>query len=82
MRLVHGESDGLPGLIVDRYADVVVMQISSAGCHRWRDAIIEALQRTDRERVRIYERSDADVLELEGLEQRTGVVRGKLGTRR
>jgi 23S rRNA (cytosine1962-C5)-methyltransferase len=78
-RLVHGESDGLPGLIVDRYADVVVVQISSAGCHRWREAIIEALQRITAARA-IYERSDADVLELEGLTARTGLLRGELGT--
>ena len=78
-RLVHAESDGLPGLIVDRYADVVVMQISSAGCHRWRDAIIEALQRITASRA-LFERSDADVLELEGLAPRTGLVGGSLDT--
>jgi 23S rRNA (cytosine1962-C5)-methyltransferase len=78
-RLVHGESDGLPGLIVDRYADVVVVQISSAGCNRWREAIIEALQRITAARA-IYERSDADVLELEGLTARTGLLRGELDT--
>jgi 23S rRNA (cytosine1962-C5)-methyltransferase len=77
LRMVHGESDGLPGLIVDRYADVVVMQISSAGCHRWREAITAALDELTGARA-LYERSDADVLELEGLQQRTGVVRGKL----
>ncbi len=78
-RLVHGESDGLPGLIVDRYADVVVLQISSAGCHRWRDAIIESLQQITAARA-IYERSDADVLELEGLAPRTGLAKGMLDT--
>ena len=78
-RLVHGESDGLPGLIVDRYADVVVLQISSAGCHRWRDAIIDALQHITAARA-IYERSDADVLELEGIAPRTGLVQGELDT--
>jgi 23S rRNA (cytosine1962-C5)-methyltransferase len=76
-RLVHGESDGLPGLIVDRYADVVVVQISSAGCHRWREAIIDSLQKLTAARA-VYERSDADVLELEGLAARTGVVKGEL----
>jgi len=76
-RLVHAESDGLPGLIVDRYADVVVLQISSAGCHRWRETIIESLQQLTGARA-IYERSDADVLELEGLAPRTGLVKGKL----
>lgn len=77
VRLIHGESDGLPGLIADRYADVVVMQISSAGCHRWRDPITAALDELTGARA-LYERSDADVLELEGLESRTGVVRGTL----
>jgi len=43
MRLVHGESDGLPGLIVDRYADVLVVQYLSAGAERWREAILDAL---------------------------------------
>ena len=76
-RLVHGESDGLPGLIVDRYADIVVVQISSAGCQRWRDAIIDALQEITGARA-IYERSDSDVLELEGLQPHTGLVRGTL----
>jgi 23S rRNA (cytosine1962-C5)-methyltransferase len=77
VRLIHGESDGLPGLIADRYGDVVVMQISSAGCHRWRDAITAALDELTGARA-LYERSDADVLELEGLERRTGVLRGTL----
>ena len=76
-RLIHGESDGLPGLIADRYADVVVMQISSVGCHLWRDTIIAALDELTGARA-LYERSDADVLELEGLEHHTGVVRGTL----
>jgi 23S rRNA (cytosine1962-C5)-methyltransferase len=77
VRLIHGESDGLPGLIADRYGDVVVMQISSAGCHRWRDAITAALDELTGARA-LYERSDADVLELEGLERRIGVLRGTL----
>lgn len=76
-RLVHGESDGLPGLIVDRYADVVVVQISSAGCDRWREAIVESLQRLTGARA-VYERSDADVMELEGLPLKKGLVAGEL----
>jgi 23S rRNA (cytosine1962-C5)-methyltransferase len=76
-RLLHGESDGLPGLIVDRYAGVLVVQISSAGCARWRDAIFDTLQDITAARA-IYERSDADVLELEGLTPRTGLARGAL----
>ena len=43
LRLVHGESDGLPGLIVDRYADVLVAQFLAAGVERWRDPILDAL---------------------------------------
>lgn len=78
-RLVHGESDGLPGLIADRYADVIVLQISSAGCRRWREDIIESLQRITGARA-IYERSDSDVLELEGLQPQTGLARGELAS--
>ncbi|MGA8050076.1 MAG: class I SAM-dependent methyltransferase [Burkholderiales bacterium] len=75
MRLVHGESDGLPGLVVDRYADVLVAQFLSAGTDRWRDAILDALvELTGCEAV--FERSDAEVRRLEGLEPRAGFVRG------
>src|SRR5262249_46728554 len=38
LRLVHGESDGLPGLVADRYGDVLVVQLLSAGCEKWREA--------------------------------------------
>src|SRR6185295_5460678 len=54
-------------------------QISSAGCQRWRDAIVGSLQRITAARA-VYERSDADVLELEGLEPRTGLAAAKLTT--
>ncbi|MEQ1880130.1 MAG: class I SAM-dependent methyltransferase [Burkholderiales bacterium] len=77
VRLVHGESDGLPGLIVDRYADVVVVQFSSAGCMAWRDTIVDMLQELTAARA-IYERSDSDILELEGLTPCTGLLRGTL----
>jgi 23S rRNA (cytosine1962-C5)-methyltransferase len=75
LRLVHGESDGLPGLIADRYADTVVVQLLSAGCEKWRDTLIGIL----RERsgcARIYERSDTDVRELEGLPESSGLIFG------
>ena len=75
MRLVHGESDGLPGLIVDRYGDTLVAQFLSTGAEKWRGEIADALQEatglTD-----IYERSDADVRQLEGLAPRSGPLRG------
>jgi 23S rRNA (cytosine1962-C5)-methyltransferase len=75
LRLVHGEADGLPGFIVDRYADTLVAQVLSAGIERWRDLLADALvEQTGC--ARIYERSDADVRELEGLPVRTGVMRG------
>lgn len=77
MRLVHGESDGLPGLIVDRYGDVLVMQLGSAGAERWRDVCVEALWQTCAPAC-IYERSDSDGRELEGLPARCGVLRGEL----
>jgi 23S rRNA (cytosine1962-C5)-methyltransferase len=75
LRLIHAESDGLPGLIVDRYGDVLVMQIGSAGPERWRDSIADILQEICKP-VCIYERSDSDSRTLEGLELRNGVQRG------
>ena len=77
MRLIHAESDGLPGLIVDRYSEVLVMQIGSAGVERWRDTIADMLQALCKP-VCIYERSDSDARELEGLEIRNGILRGTL----
>ena len=75
LRLVHGESDGLPGLVVDRYADVLVAQFLAAGVERWREPILDALaELTGCEAV--FERSDADVRRLEGLAARVGFVRG------
>ena len=75
MRLVHGEADGLPGLIVDRYGDVLCAQFLSAGAERWREVIADALCAITGLR-RLYERSDASVRTLEGLEARTGWLRG------
>jgi len=77
MRLIHGESDGLPGLIVDQYGNVLVMQLGSAGPEHWRDTFADILQELCSP-VCIYERSDSDGRELEGLPARSGVVRGAL----
>lgn len=77
LRLVNGESDGLPGLIVDRYGEVLVMQLLSAGPESWRDVLCDELQVLTGVRA-IYERSDADVRELEGLPLRSGLLRGEL----
>src|SRR4051794_15239475 len=76
MRLVHGEADGLPGVIADRYGETVVVQLLSAGADRWREAIADALCGLPGVE-RVWERSDADARELEGLKPRTGLLRGK-----
>jgi 23S rRNA (cytosine1962-C5)-methyltransferase len=79
LRLVHGESDGLPGVIVDRYADVLVAQFLSAGAERWREAILDGLvEATHCDAV--FERSDAEVRKLEGLAPRIGWARSAGGT--
>ncbi len=75
VRLVHGEADGLPGLVVDRYGDVLSAQFSSAGAERWKDTIADALMAATGA-ARLYERSDASVRELEGLPPVTGWLRG------
>jgi 23S rRNA (cytosine1962-C5)-methyltransferase len=81
MRLVHGESDGLPGLVVDRYADVLVAQFLSAGAEHWREAILDALvDATGCEAI--YERSDAEVRQLEGLAPKVGFARGNRAAKR
>jgi 23S rRNA (cytosine1962-C5)-methyltransferase len=74
-RLVHAESDGIPGLHVDRYGEFLVMQFLAAGVERWRTEITDALQEMVRPRG-ILERSDVDVREKEGLEPRYGVLAG------
>jgi 23S rRNA (cytosine1962-C5)-methyltransferase len=76
VRLVHAESDGLPGVVIDRYAATVVLQLSSAGAMRWRDAIADAVMELVQPHT-IYERSDADVLALEGINPSVGVLRGE-----
>ena len=67
-RLVHGEGDFLPGLVVDRYDDVLVVQITTAGMEVVKEAIIEALEKVVRPRA-ILVRNDSAVRQLEGLEQ-------------
>ena len=65
-RLVHGEADGLPGLIVDRYGDTLSAQFLSAGTERWREPIVQQLCAITG-LARVYERSDSGVRGLEGL---------------
>lgn len=73
-RLIHSESDGIPGLIVDRYGDVLVLQSSTAGAEFWKETIADILVE-ETGIPNIYERSDADVRELEGLKPINGVLR-------
>jgi len=75
LRLINGESDGLPGLVVDRYADVLVAQFLAAGVEQWRDVILDVLTELSGCEA-IFERSDAEVRKLEGLEARVGFARG------
>ena len=77
IRIVHGESDGLPGVIADRYGEVVVLQLLSAGAERWRAEISEGVRELTGCTC-VFERSDADVRELEGLPTRSGALHGDL----
>ena len=79
LRLIHGESDGLPGLVVDRYGDTLVAQFSSCGSERFKGVIVDALlEQTGL--TRLYERSDASVRSLEGLPEATGWLAGSGNT--
>jgi 23S rRNA (cytosine1962-C5)-methyltransferase len=75
-RLVFGESDGLPGLVVDRYGDYLVCQFLSAGAEFWRSVVLVQLKRLLAPRG-IYERSDAAVRRKEGLAAASGVLDGE-----
>lgn len=78
-RLIASESDGLPGCIVDQYGDFLVVQWLTAGAEYWRETLVEIL----REEIPckgIYERSDVDVRQKEGLRMRKGLVWGAMPT--
>ncbi len=75
VRLIHAESDHIPGLIVDRYGEILVFQALTAGCEFWRETLADLLLEETGASA-IYERSDADVRELEGLPVRVGPLRG------
>jgi 23S rRNA (cytosine1962-C5)-methyltransferase len=78
-RLIYAESDGIPGLIVDRYNDVLVLQSLTAGSEHWKDTFADLLLE-EIGLATIYERSDADVRELEGLEPKAGLLHGTLSS--
>jgi len=75
-RLVAAESDGLPGVIVDRYGDTLVCQFLATGAEFWRSTLVEHLQGMF-PGLNIYERSDVDVRSKERLPLRSGVVAGQ-----
>lgn len=76
-RLVYAESDALPGLIVDRYGDILVLQSLTAGSEFWKETLADILLE-ETGLSTIYERSDAEVRALEGLLPRTGLLRGSM----
>jgi 23S rRNA (cytosine1962-C5)-methyltransferase len=75
-RLIFGESDGIPGLIVDQYKASLVIQILSGGVEQRKELICEMLNSIFPGN-RIYERSDVDVRALEGLQSRVGLIHGE-----
>ncbi|MBI5943182.1 MAG: class I SAM-dependent methyltransferase [Chloroflexi bacterium] len=76
-RLIHGESDGLPGFVVDQYKDILVLQSTTAGSEFWKESVADLLVEETGIQT-IYERSDVDVRELEGLKPVTGILRGTI----
>jgi 23S rRNA (cytosine1962-C5)-methyltransferase len=75
VRLIHGEADGLPGLIVDRYGHTLSAQFLSAGTERWKEVIADQLLAATGLQC-LYERSDSGVRSLEGLAPANGWLRG------
>jgi 23S rRNA (cytosine1962-C5)-methyltransferase len=75
-RLVFAEADGLPGLVVDRYADFLACQFLAAGAERWREAVLDALE-TELKPRGIFERSEASARRKEGLPSARGLLRGE-----
>jgi 23S rRNA (cytosine1962-C5)-methyltransferase len=78
-RLVFGEADDLPALIIDKFNDYFVVQTLALGMDRWKPAIVAALEDIFRPKG-IYERNDVPVRELEGLPQQKGFLSAPFGT--
>jgi 23S rRNA (cytosine1962-C5)-methyltransferase len=76
-RVVHGETDGLPGLVVDRYGDAVALQLLTAGMDRRRDLILSAVEEILRPHT-IVARNDSTMREREGLPRERAVIRGQI----
>ena len=76
-RLAYGDSDGLPGLVVDRYGDVCVVQIAIAGMERLRESVVRALQHLVKPRVVVF-KNDGKMRRVEGLEESVEAVIGTM----
>ena len=76
-RLIAAESDGLPGITIDKYDNYLVCQLLSAGAEYQKETLVEALNTCFPE-CHIYERSDVAVRKKEGLEERVGILHGEL----
>jgi len=79
-RLIYSESDFLPGLVVDKFGDILVLQSLSLGIERIKDMLCDILMEVVQP-AGIWERSDVPVRRLEGLEQTTGLLRGEVPDR-
>jgi 23S rRNA (cytosine1962-C5)-methyltransferase len=76
-RVVHGEGDGLPGLVADKYADVCVLQVATLGMEKLKPFVLDVLDGWLKPRV-IYEKSSLPARREEGLEDFEGPLRGEL----
>jgi len=79
-RAIYGEADFLPGLVVDKFGDVLVMQVLSMGMEMWKGTLVDILAEVIRP-AGIYERNDVPVRRLEGLEETTGLLYGTVPDR-
>jgi 23S rRNA (cytosine1962-C5)-methyltransferase len=79
-RLVHAEADGLPGLVVDRFGDTLVVQLNTAGMNAMADLVVEALDEVVRPRA-VIARNDSPARGLEGLESEVRLLKGEVGPR-
>lgn len=78
-RLIFGEADGLPALVIDKFNDYIVIQTLALGIERWKGAIVSALQQILKPKG-IYERNDVPVRELEGMQQIKGFLTAPFDT--
>lgn len=79
-RVIFGEADMIPGLIVDKFEDILVIQTLALGIDRFKDTIVEVLDEILQPRG-IYERNDVPVREVEGLPQKKGFLKGVFDTK-